>query len=345
MSKILIIVLYVVLSACNAANKSNAMLQVDTLSNMSTTLEANPVKVGEPSTIVLPNGEQVSCYFPKNYHQQKNYPAIFFLDPHAEAIQVIEKYKALGEQYQCLLFASANSKNGLPIEESIQYVVNMVGYALQHFQIDTNIIYVSGFSGGAKVAMAFASQSKIVDGVIYCGAAIPINFPPSVTLIGFAGIKDMNYADVIDFDRQLNHNKHYLVEWNGIHAWPDTDVFADAFDVIEKSEIKNYASKRISTSDAVLNQEQQLKQQLAIALQQNDITWWNKCIAEYNQKKKSNMMYERLLGFISLACYTYVNQAIQQHNKLEAQRIFQIYRVADPSNVSLPEWQSKIEAM
>ena len=345
MSKKLIIVLCAVLIGCNAANKSSVMLQVDTLSNKDTTAQAKPVKVGEPSTIVLPNGEQVSCYLPKNYHPQQSYPVIFFFDPHAEALQVIEKYKSLGEQYQCILFASANAKNGLPLEESVQYASHLLSYALQHYSLNNEKIYVAGFSGGAKVAMAFASQNKTVDGVIYCGAAIPVTFPPSVTLLGFAGIKDMNYADVIDFDKQLKNNKHYLVEWKGIHAWPDTSVFSDAFDVIKNGEVKNYARKRISTSDAVLQQEQSIKQQLLMALQERDAKWWNVCISDFNQQKKSNMMYERLLGFVSLACYSYVNQATQQHNKVEAQRIFQIYNAADPSNTSLPELQNKIDAL
>ena len=334
-----------VMCACNATHSNHTNSPADSSRSVVNKPVAVPVKLGEAFLFTLGNTEQAACYLPKSYDQKQKYAVIFFFDPHAEALQVIEKYKALAERYQCILLASANAKNGLPLEESVQYASHLLSYALQHYSLNNEKIYVAGFSGGAKVAMAFASQNKTVDGVIYCGAAIPVTFPPPVTLLGFAGIKDMNYADVIDFDKQLKNNKHYLVEWKGIHAWPDTSVFSDAFDVIKNGEVKNYARKRISTSDAVLQQEQNIKQQLMLAMQEKDAKWWNVCISDFNQQKKSNMMYERLLGFISLACYSYVNQAIQQHNKLEAQRIFQIYRVADPSNVSLPEWQSRIEAM
>jgi hypothetical protein len=345
MIKEIFLFLSVVMCACNATHSNHTNSPADSLKAVANEPVAAPVKLGEAFLFTLGNTEQAACYLPKSYDQKQKYPVLIFFDPHAEALQVIHRYKALAEQYHCILLASANAKNGLPLEESVQYASHLLSYAQQHYSLNNDKIFVAGFSGGAKVAMAFASENSLIDGVIYCGAAIPVSFQSSVTLLGFAGIKDMNYADVIDFDKQLKTNKHYLVEWKGIHAWPDTLVFSDAFDIIQNGEVKNFAQKKITTSDAVLKQEQNIKQQLLIALQQKDAKWWNVCITDFNQQKKSNMMYERLLGFVSLACYSYVNQAIQQANKVEAQRIMQIYRSADPSNTSLPELQSKIDAL
>lgn len=68
------------------------------------------------------------------------------------------------------------------------------------------------------------------------------------------------------------------------------------------------------------------------AFQTKDLSWWKNEIAKLNAKKKSELMCERLLGFISLACYSYSNNALQQNNLLQAEHILAIYALADPGN-------------
>jgi len=67
-------------------------------------------------------------------------------------------------------------------------------------------------------------------------------------------------------------------------------------------------------------------------LQQKDLDWWKKEIANLNSKKKTDPMFERLLGFVSLACYSISNNALQQNNWEIAGKILAIYQLADPGN-------------
>jgi hypothetical protein len=68
------------------------------------------------------------------------------------------------------------------------------------------------------------------------------------------------------------------------------------------------------------------------ALQKEDLNWWTKEIALLNQKKKDDPMYERLLGFVSLACYSISNNLLQQSSADGLDKILAIYKMADPGN-------------
>jgi pimeloyl-ACP methyl ester carboxylesterase len=299
------------------------------------------------SGIEINANEHCVMYLPSTYSKEKKYATLLFFDPHAEAETVVNSYKALAEKYNCILVASVNSKNGLPIEESVSYANNMLNYVLENCSVDTSKIFAAGFSGGAKVAMAFASMNSKVKGVAYCGAALPVTFSRKITFLGFAGLRDMNYSDLVSFEESINSPlvKHYLIEWKGIHAWPTENVFEDCFVLMQQGKIENYAKKGITTNATILQKELSIKQQLmsSFASQNND--WWLATIRNFNAQKNNDLMYERLLGFISLACYSYVNNAINQHDKNEAVRIMSIYRAADPENTSLSEIQGKIDGL
>jgi len=53
-------------------------------------------------------------------------------------------------------------------------------------------------------------------------------------------------------------------------------------------------------------------------------------------------MFERLLGFVSLACYSISNNALQQNNWEIAGKILAIYQLADPGNTDCQKFMRSI---
>ena len=81
---------------------------------------------------------------------------------------------------------------------------------------------------------------------------------------------------------------------------------------------------------ATLQQEQAIKQEYIEDFQTKDIAWWKTEISKL--QLQNDPMHQRLLGFISLACYSISGNAIQQNNFPLAEKMLAIYRLADPKN-------------
>jgi len=172
-----------------------------------------------------------ALYLPSNYDTTKKFPAVIFFDPHAGGEFVVKKYQHLAEEFHFIIIGSNDSKNGLTMDQTNQITANLITDALGRFSTFKDIS-LAGFSGGAKVVLSSAQQNQNVSSVIYCGAAEPLaSHSLRFSLLGFAGVNDMNYSDVIEFDQSLQNSSvnHFLLEWNGKHEWPDSAVFRDAF--------------------------------------------------------------------------------------------------------------------
>ena len=80
-----------------------------------------------------------------------------------------------------------------------------------------------------------------------------------------------------------------------------------------------------------LSAELNRRQFLLDAFRSQEEDWWSHVIGGL-QKRKQDPMNDRLLGYISLACYSLTRQAMEQGNMPEVARLNQIYLLADPEN-------------
>jgi pimeloyl-ACP methyl ester carboxylesterase len=333
--------LLVLLTACSGNNNTD---------NQETTPQSAPVISTTPIVKdsfeigkVLPTitckanpTESFALYVPTSYSTTTTaLPVILFFDPHGDGNIPVEKYAQLAEKSNYILIGSNNSKNGIPFQQSLVVANNLLSDVLQRLKIDVSQITFCGFSGGAKVAMLAAAENNQVSRVVYCGAVQPwqsLNHP--LSLLGFAGLRDMNYSDLASFQlsQTIAQLPHYMIEWSGKHEWPDVKTFAYAM-------LPNWANipanELIKIDDqklAVLNKEQTQKQELITAFNTQDINWWKQKISSLNTTKKTDLVNERLLGFISLACYSMGNQTLGQNNLPAAKKVLTIYQLAEPGN-------------
>ena len=123
-----------------------------------------------------------------------------------------------------------------------------------------------------------------------------------------------------------------MIEWNGKHDFPDAKTFVDGFLFILDKEIPDFGLKQVSTSEETLIFEQQEKQRFLEAFNSRSITWWKNEVEKLRKKSKQDLVSERLMGFISLACYSFSTQSLNQQDTENADYILQIYEMVDPKN-------------
>jgi hypothetical protein len=304
------------------------------------------------STIKLGYDESspsVAIYIPINYSNSVESSLLIFFDSHAAGELAIEKYTELADRFHCILIGSNETKNGMSFDETFLIANNLVNYSNKVFGINKSRIFFVGQSGGAKVAIDAASKIETISKVIYCGAALPItscNHP--LQMLGFAGIRDMNYSEIVKFSMGSfpQNVKNYCVEWNGKHEWPDEQTFELAFEFINDNINAIRVAKFTDKQTQVINEEEKIHQQYILALQNYDVNFWSREIFRLNSQRATDKtgMTERLLGYISLACYSLSNQALQQNLFEDAGKILTIYKMADPLNPDCDFLQAKMFA-
>lgn len=173
----------------------------------------------------------MALYLPKSYVLQEGIPLLLAFDSHARSEQVMQNYTALAEKYNLILAVSTSSQNGLPPDESMRIARATLDDLLQRLSIDPYRIYLTGFSGGARVASLFAQQDPNIAGVIGCGAG----FQPSAngqnfSYYGIVGLEDFNYLEMMGLDDLLASlgPPYRIVTWDGPHTWPPVEVMDEA---------------------------------------------------------------------------------------------------------------------
>jgi poly(3-hydroxybutyrate) depolymerase len=137
----------------------------------------------------LPHGaviERVECmgdatqtyalYVPSGYSSARRWTVLLAFDPAARGRVMVEKYRAAAEQYGVVVAASNNSRNG-PVAISNAAAQAMIRDVSLRFSVDPQRLYLTGLSGGARVAMGIALGGNNIAGVIASSAGFPDSQP------------------------------------------------------------------------------------------------------------------------------------------------------------------------
>ena len=185
------------------------------------------VKPGEIINIACrsDNNQSYTAYLPTNYSVDQNWPVIMIFEPAARGRLPVELFKEAAEQYGYILAASNNSRNydDQLISESVNALWDDV---MNRFTIDGARIYTAGMSGGARVAILIADQSKKVAGVIACAAGFGPGCSPSsddtFVFAGTMGNVDFNFLEFKQLEPELEHAgiPKTMLYFKGTHGWP-----------------------------------------------------------------------------------------------------------------------------
>jgi len=183
--------------------------------------------------------QSYALYLPSNYTPTRVWPIIYAFDPGARGAIAVERFKLAAEKYGWIVAGSNNSRNG-PMQQAVDAWNAMSKDTHQRFSIDDDRVYITGFSGGARVAVEIASRCHdCVTGVIACGAGFPIGMVPSSSMhflfFGTAGLDDFNFAEVKELSGPLTKARiiHRIEVFSGGHEWPPSNVTTAALGWME----------------------------------------------------------------------------------------------------------------
>lgn len=290
-------------------------------------------------------------YLPSVYSPKKTFPVIFIFDAHADGKLPITKYHNLAEEFGFVLVASNNSRNGIQYDSLVGIAKTMMIDASGKISIDLTRKYTMGFSGGARVAGVVASSENNVAGVIGCGAAYldeSMKSHPGLFFFGFAGKDDFNLLEMSKMHEYFESTgvKNYFEVFEGKHEWPDSATMRTAFSMLttanpqEKQELEKKISKNTVTPGMIkaFAEESEMQKKYIDAFSKENIFWWKneisdlqKCGAKNADREKLHRC-KRLLAYIGVAIYSFSTNAIKSHSDADAEKLLQIYSMADSKN-------------
>ena len=183
--------------------------------------------------------ESYSLYLPAGYSPDKKWPILYAYDPGAQGKIPVERYKAIAERYGYIVAGSNNAQNG-PWEPILRAVNAVWLDTHSRFAIDEKRVYVTGFSGGARVASRLPKLSRAaIAGVIACGAGLAVGEKPEdlggACYCGVVGRMDFNYTEMRRLSAEMEARAmiHRLLVFEGGHSWPPAEAFEKAMEWME----------------------------------------------------------------------------------------------------------------
>ena len=205
----------------------------------------------------LPKGEVVSkvvcaaasnfsysLYLPKAYDPAKKWPVVYCFDPGGRGSVPVKQFEAAAEEYGYIVAGSNDSHNGpnVPLESIIAALWEDTH---SRFSIDEKRVYTSGFSGGARVAVAVAySKQADVAGVIACSGGFPGSRKPdkniSFVFFGTTGVQDFNFPELFNLADTLDSLgvTNRLEFFDGEHEWAPPELCTEAIEWMEIQAIR-----------------------------------------------------------------------------------------------------------
>jgi poly(3-hydroxybutyrate) depolymerase len=215
------------------------------------------VSVAAGQSEELPTGqviERVTCknkpeqtyalYLPTNYSSTRTWSLLAAFDPAARGNIPVERFQEAADKYGYIVCGSNNSRNG-PWAPTVEAADAMLNDVTTRFPVDEKRVYLTGFSGGARVAVQVASMLRgRIAGVIGCGAGLPASLEPSGSLsfvyFGTVGMEDFNYPEMMQLDRSLEAAglTHRIARFEGGHSWAPAELCSTAIEWMELQAMK-----------------------------------------------------------------------------------------------------------
>jgi len=187
---------------------------------------------------------------------------IVVTDPHGNGKLALSKFEKLAETFDCTIIGLNNVKNNTP--DFIKKTEKDIETAKRILNINPEYLFTAGFSGGARMALIYASTHK-TNGVLMCGAGIntqnadKLNFP----LAEVSGTEDFNFSEQYYSPfSPLAENKNIAnLIFDGKHEWPPQEYILFAFTFLsERNNLKiNTKKDFMSKANRLLYNKQYLK--------------------------------------------------------------------------------------
>jgi dienelactone hydrolase len=164
-----------------------------------------------------------ALYLPSAYSQAKRWPLLLAFDAFARGETSVNLFHEAAEKYGFIVIGSNNSRNF----EDPSAAIRLLGADIkEHYSIDQRRVYLTGVSGGARVATSIAINCKTcIAGVIACVGGLPSGVatpgPEVSEWFLISATEDFNYPEMLHLQEALEKNSAVsrLVIYEGQHGW------------------------------------------------------------------------------------------------------------------------------
>ena len=188
----------------------------------------------ESVTTLADPAQRYAIYLPSTYTPTRPWPVLIGLHPAARGRAIVETYRDAAERFGFIVVGSNNARNG-PWEVSLRAGNAVLQDVGSRCAVNPRRVYLTGHSGGARVALQFAIANQLIAGVIASSAGFAdakprasVGFPIFAT----AGVEDFNYLEVRTLARTLK-TPHHLATFDGGHTLPPAAVAMQAIGWLE----------------------------------------------------------------------------------------------------------------
>ena len=180
-----------------------------------------------------------ALFLPASYTPDRKWPVLFAFDPMARGELPVKLVRGMAERHGYIVAGSLDVRNG-PMAPQVDAARIMMQDVAARLSIDPARVYVTGFSGAARLSVMLAALCQsCITGVLAHGAGYPPGVEPAsrtaFDYFGTVGDADFNYAEVVGLHEQLDDlgipNRLRIFE--GPHAWPPKEVWEQAFGWLE----------------------------------------------------------------------------------------------------------------
>ncbi len=199
----------------------------------------NVVSLSDPS-------QSYAVYLPLAYGPDRVWPVLFAMDPRGRATIPIDLFRAAAERHGYIIVSSYNTASDTDGDPNTPAMQAMLADTPQLFFADGQRIYLTGFSGTARVGWYFATRlGDRTAGLIGFGGGLPTRFalPEAVpfAFFGSAGRTDFNYEEMLALDAVLAERGavHRFESFDGAHEWGNAETCALALDWMELQAMKS----------------------------------------------------------------------------------------------------------
>ena len=130
-------------------------------------------------------------------------------------------------------------------------------------------------------------------------------------------------------NNSLREEKRLLKLIHFLNGVADVSEYNKALVSLQKQQSYFIAKKKESED---LELEMRLKQNYIQCIELKDLMWWREEVVNF-RKARNNPMNDRILGYISLACYSFSSKALKEHDLIHAEKYLGVYSLVDPENM------------
>ena len=211
-------------------------------------------------------------FVPERKETDQSLPLLVILDPHGSGKSALQKFLLAAERYSAVLVASNLVKNNLPDYDAV--IQKLIEDVRVKYPVG-KVVFISGFSGGARMAIGYAMNHS-VNGLLLCGAlASPADLQKvGAPVYSISGTDDFNFMETAQYlFQEASIPANLKIELtSSSHNWPDSLTLADAFgyirlacsdvEKISDTSLSDYVKQVNSKMDSLKNKGEWLKTML-----------------------------------------------------------------------------------